>query len=120
MNVKSTIIVSTALAAFFLLAGSSASAAVGWDVQWRKISMLYPVTWGFVMFTTGTPEINPTGVCEKNRVGVRTDHPNYEVLVASLLTAYTAGHEVMIAFDDTTLGSCDLIIDRVKIRPPAS
>ena len=102
------------LAAPLALWATAAQSAPTWDNVWRHVVMIYPVTAGLIFYVDGTPEPNPTGACEKNRLILRTTDANYDTKLAVLLTVYSTGHRIRINYLSQTLGDCDLVVDRFQ------
>ena len=107
-----------ALALLIVLAlGGPAHAVPTWDNVWRKITMLYPEDGGVTFYVDGTPEPNPSGTCEKNRLIVKATDANYDAKVSAILTAYSLGHRVRINYLSETLGQCVLEVNRFFMQP---
>ena len=105
------------LAATVCFAAAPARATPTWDNVWRHVVMIYPVTAGLIFYVDGTPEPNPTGACEKNRLIIRTTDANYDTKLAALLTVYSTGHRIRINYLSQTLGDCDLVVERFQALP---
>ncbi|MEP2103956.1 MAG: hypothetical protein ABJP02_17655 [Parasphingorhabdus sp.] len=97
-----------------LLISSGAQAASEWTGN-RKITSIYPYPTGFIFEVDG-PKVNDPG-CNGNRLNLPITAANYDAIVSSLITAFSAQYNVSANFNNTTTSSCQAVINRVQITP---
>ena len=90
-----------------------ASAQEGW-AQERKVISLYPHANGFTFVLSGA-RVNIGSPCDSNRMILPLSAPNYEAIVSSIMTAFTAGYAIDVAYDSASITSCDTIVNRVVV-----
>lgn len=100
---------SAALASLFLLAGP-ASAADAWAEN-RKLLYLYPTADGYIFRFDGA-QVNIGSPCESNRMIIHLTHPNYDSLLATLISAFAANWPVDVSYDDSTITACNTTATR--------
>jgi len=91
-----------------------ADGAILWAPQ-AAVSSIYPDGSGYA-FIVNVGSIG--GTCSGSvttRFFLPMTDPNYEAKVATLMTAFSLGAPVAVAYDDTTLGSCAVRADRIQV-----
>ena len=99
---------SAALTSLFLLA-APASAADAWAN--RKLLYLYPTADGYIFRFDGA-QVNIGSPCESSRMIIHLTHPNYDSLVATLISAFAANWPVDVSYDDSTITACNTTATR--------
>ena len=110
-KVLSLIFVVTMLAGVFAL-NVSAETYV-WNTAYRTITQIYPDT-DFQFYLDGAT-IDTSSSCA-NRFVIQHTADNYALKVASLLTAYQNGDQILVKFDEDDTG-CGTTVDMFKIKP---
>lgn len=93
-------------------AGSSGAAEI-WSTP-ATILQLYPLDTGLIVYTDYT---NPLSTCGSNRWLVSASGPNYKVLVAAMLLAYSQGQKVQLHLNDQP-PACEPVVDRFLVQRP--
>ncbi len=91
-----------------------AEAAEAWANN-RKVTFLYPRDYGYVFQFDGAT-INPGSPCEANRVVILTQ-PNFDSMVATLISAFLNQLRIDVNYDDTTITTCETKVNRIIVRP---
>lgn len=84
-----------------------------WGQDYRTITVVYPDT-DFQFYLSGTT-IDPNSSCPNRFVIWHTDG-NYEIKVASLLTAFQNGDLIQVKFDNDATG-CATNVIMFKVQP---
>ncbi|MDP5278216.1 hypothetical protein Q9Q95_04710 [Sphingomonas sp. DG1-23] len=101
--------------AFALLAAmpGAANAQDAWAMQ-RKILYLYPTAGGFSFKLDGA-QVNPGSPCDANRMILPLGAPNYDAIIGSIMLAFSSNYVVDVAYDSSTVSSCDTVVNRVVV-----
>ncbi len=84
-----------------------------WNTGYRTITQIYPDT-DFQFYLDGAT-IDTSSSCA-NRFVIQHTADNYNVKVASLLTAFQNGDTILVKFDEDDTG-CGTTVDMFKIQP---
>lgn len=96
-----------AVAAFAALFASPAPAAEFWSDA-TTITQIYPHSAGMTFFVTYS---NPLSTCGGTRWLISSTHPNYKVLVGTLLLAHAQGLRITFHVNDQP-ATCEPEVDR--------
>jgi hypothetical protein len=97
-----------------LIATSNAASAQDAWAQERKVTSLYPHAMGFTFVLSGT-RVNIGSPCENNRMVLPLSAPNYDAIVSSIVTAFSSGYVIDVAYDASSITSCETIANRVVV-----
>lgn len=60
---------------------------------------------------------HPLGTCGSGqRFIIKTDHPNYDVLVSTVLMGFASERPLRVYFDDSQPAACDPVVDAVMVQ----
>lgn len=80
----------------FCLIGGLAQAETWSDIT--HVTQLYPYAGGLI-FTTDYANESLSSCNEGKRFSISIDHPNYQVMVSAMMTAYVAGKSIQFNVD---------------------
>jgi hypothetical protein len=112
-KMQGKLVIALGVFAMLGLSVEPARAAEAWAGN-RHITYVYPHAGGFTFNYDGA--IEATNQACGNRSLLPIAAPNYQAIVSALITAFTAGYVVDINYDDSTRGSCDMIINRIVVK----
>ncbi len=92
---------------------SGAVFADPWSEQ-AKITMLYPYDEGLIFVTSyKNPEISTCN--DGARFSINKSHPNYTILVSSMIAAFMSGKEIKFNITSGQQPTCKPVINRFAI-----
>jgi hypothetical protein len=97
-----------------LIATSNVARAQDTWAQERKVTSLYPHAGGFTFVLSG-PRVTVGSPCEPNRMILPLSAPNYDAIVSSIVTAFSSGYVLDVAYDASTITACDTVVNRVVV-----
>lgn len=97
------------------LISTSANAAIIWTTGERRIDNVYAQDDRFTIFVDGNVIGGTCSSATATRMHVLATDPNYEAKVSALLLAFSGQLTVRIAYDDTTLSDCSVVINRFQV-----
>lgn len=99
--------------ACLVLMPHAARAQDSW-AQERKVTSLYPHAAGFAFVLSGA-RVNIGSPCEANRMILPLTAPNYDAIVSSIMTAFSSGYAIDVAYDASSITNCETIANRVIV-----
>lgn len=101
------------IAGALLASGGIAQAQQAWTGP-RHVTAIYPHSGGFVFNLDGA-WIGPAACGNRFYLPMASAGASYDAIVATLITAFSAGYWVDANYDVSTINTCDIIINRVIV-----
>lgn len=91
-----------------------AEAAIVWSTP-RNVINIYPENTGLTFFVDGETIGGTCSGTTNTRMQILTSDSNYDAKVSAVMLAFSGQYRIYVAYDDTTLGSCSVRVNRVQV-----